>query len=85
MNGEKLSTGSSQADETSKATATHDPAKREKILQQFFHTLPADWELMTPEFQLHHLIVAADQILKPSGNWILVNGDMTLKALLGER
>lgn len=50
----------------------------EKILEH----LPDDWETMQPEQKLDCWMKAFDHVVEVSGNWILINGDMTLLQLM---
>lgn len=58
---------------------------KEEILLEINQNLPADWANMEVIHKLHFLMLAADTVLKPSGNWILVDGSMTLKDLLSDK
>ena len=44
--------------------------------------LPTNWSELDTPTKLHHLVKAADEVLKPEGNWILLNGDKTMMELL---
>lgn len=57
----------------------------EELLQQIKQHLPDGWPDMESIHQLHFLMVAADDVLKPGGNWILVDGNMTLKEALSDK
>ena len=47
--------------------------------------LPPDWLAMSEDLRLHHLLVSVNEVLRPQGSWVLINGDMTLIDLIGER
>lgn len=44
--------------------------------------LSSDWENKEPVLQLDELLRAANEILQPEGNWILLNADLTLREFL---
>lgn len=57
----------------------------DKVFAQIKTRLPADWLENTEELRLHLLLEAINYVLKPSGSWVLVNGDMTLLQLINEK
>lgn len=54
------------------------------MLQQISDNLPDGWEEMSGEHQLHFLVKAFTDSWSLNGEWILVNGNMTLLELLEE-
>lgn len=52
------------------------------LLENIKHELPENWSNMEPELQLHHLLLAADEVLQPSGDFILLNKNITVAELL---
>ena len=54
----------------------------EKVFASIIEALPSGWLSLTEDLRLHHLLQAVNLTLRPKGNWILVNGDLTLLDLL---
>ena len=60
------------------------PSQFDDIFQKIKEKLPPGWMAMDEAMRLHHLMSAVNACLKPMGNWILVNGDLSLLELLGD-
>lgn len=52
-------------------------------LQKISDELPEDFDQLEPVHQLDELMRVANHTLQPEGNWILVNGDLTVGDFLG--
>jgi hypothetical protein len=57
----------------------------EKIFTSIRESLPQGWLELSEDLKLHHLLHAINLTLRPTGTWILVNGDQTLLQLLSEK
>lgn len=57
----------------------------EDFLIELKNKLPENWPSMSEDLRLHHLMKATNEVLKPLGSWVLVNADMTLLELIGEK
>ena len=60
-------------------------AEVERIFYEIKSHLPERWGELEDRLKIHHLMLATSEVLKPNGNWILVNGDLTLLQILGEK
>lgn len=56
----------------------------DEIFAEIKALLPTTWPALTGPQKLHHLLKAVNEVLRPDGNWILVNGDLSLLELLSE-
>jgi len=54
----------------------------ERLLSEIKHGLPLGWETLAPEQQLHFLLISADDVLKPQGDYILLDASLTMRELL---
>lgn len=52
------------------------------LLQQIKKGLPIGWESLPAEQQLHYLLLSADEVLQPKGDFILLNASLTMRELL---
>lgn len=56
--------------------------KLDSIFREIKKQLPLGWEDLKPEEQLHFLLLSADEVLKPNGDFILLNASLTMRELL---
>lgn len=66
-------------------TSNNSTQELDQIFSAIKTFLPSDWMGLPEELRLHHLLSAINKVLKPSGSWILVNGEMTLLELITEK
>ena len=57
----------------------------QEIFEAIQYGLPGGWLDLREDLRLHHLLKAVNGVLKPIGNWILVDGDLTLLDLLSQQ
>ena len=58
------------------------PMTSVEVLESIKALLPAEFDTQDPLSQLDLLVKAANETLKPEGDWVLVNGNLTLIQLL---
>ena len=73
-----------QRKDVAEQTIRSPPKTTAEIMQQLVEQLPTTFAEEKPEMQLHYLVKAANEILDVPGEWVLINGNMTLIELLKE-
>ena len=58
------------------------PKTKQDFIKKLNELLPDDFCEFDPIKQIATVLEKCDIVLKPDGNWILVNSDLTLKQLL---
>lgn len=56
--------------------------KTAEILIKVAEKLPDDFPNLSPELQMHHLVLVSNDILGLEGHYILLDSTLTLKELL---
>ena len=54
----------------------------QKTLLEISKLFPSNWEDLDSELKLHHLLVSADSVLKPTKDFILLDAGLTIRDLL---
>lgn len=53
-----------------------------QILSKIAEKLPSDYSNLSPELQMHHLVLVSNDVLGIKGHYILLDSTLTLKELL---
>lgn len=52
------------------------------IFEKLSETVPANFESLDALQKLEAILMAADKVLQPEGDWILMNASMTIREML---
>jgi len=66
-------------------TSNNSNQELDRIFAEIKTSLPQDWLSLQEDLRLHHLLLSINKVLKPTGTWVLVNGEMTLLQLISEK
>ena len=56
--------------------------KTAHILSKVAEKLPSDFPDLSPELQMHHLVLVSNEILGVTGHYFLLDSSLTFKELL---